>query len=513
MDVNNDNNERAHQEQEEDEEELLQPRIVLLTPEGQQVCSILARKPEELPQYFVNQINELMNDIAAEGEFLPKFRTSVVEDLFVNEEHHRREQQQQKRGLTTTITDKEEWSKEEKRYDAALRLFPGILSEKFNGLYPIQRMVLRMKNRNYNLRLVSLIPLVVKLGIKLQQFKTEERGGLLSPYPIDDGGNALQWIICYNRDEYTTNVTDECFSAVVERLRKENLFITEDIQQSNLFGELCSSDVGSFLASRFVYFIDRDPIGLSMPCEPNNGDFLPIHWSIVFQDIQGFNFLLNEGMKYFPEKFGFVFSVGIQRDSSGRLNQEVPFQEACKKYGQANVMKKIMIHIAEYRSITPTSTMTATATATDATTTTTTTTSTGLSSLLMSAVTDELMHIDCLYILLRNDITTGLLKLQQHLQPQQLEKEEEQTVAKINTDNDNIDSNNKEITGDSTTTTSTSSALENIVATAAIRTISSPTTNKNKKNLRSDIIKYNNNNTHQQSSTKGKKRKQHEMRS
>mmetsp|Transcript_30241 Transcript_30241/g.34316 ORF Transcript_30241/g.34316 Transcript_30241/m.34316 type:complete len:130 (-) Transcript_30241:127-516(-) len=121
---------------------------------------------------------------------------------------------------------------------------------------------------------------------------------------------------------------------------------------------------------------------------------------------------------------------------------------------------------------------------------------------------------------MRNDPTAGLLRLQQYFQRQQqlllleIGDGDGQTVSKINTDNDTIDSKNHEITGDGTTissstSSSTSSSLEN-VATAAF--VSSLTVHKNQKNKNNHNSGDNNKDTHQQSSTKGKKRKQHEMR-
>ncbi|MGK3739609.1 MAG: hypothetical protein ACI8RD_002120 [Bacillariaceae sp.] len=73
--------------------------------------------------------------------------------------------------MKTTIVDKDEWCTVEKQYETGIRFFPDILSEKRLGIiYPIQWMVIR-DDGGYNLRNVSLIPLVTKLGIEqLQQF-------------------------------------------------------------------------------------------------------------------------------------------------------------------------------------------------------------------------------------------------------------------------------------------------------------------------------------------------------
>jgi len=483
---------RAHQEQDDEEEELLQPRIVLLTPEGQNVRSVLSKKPEDLRPCVMNEINALMNDIAT-GDFLSTVRTSIAVDFgLTTEEQHRREQQQQQRGLTITIVHKD-WHKIEKKYETAVRLFPDILQETWNGIYLIEWMSMHWtKVIDYNLRLVSLIPLIVRLGIQLQQFTALERGGLLSLYP--SGRTPLQFIIGYKRNEHTTNATDECYSAVVERLRKENLFMKEDVQQYNVGRQLCTRQQtnGYFLESRVQCLIDMDPMTLSLSCLPEKGNLLPLHWSINSKDSREFNFVFKAGMKNFPKKFGFLFCEGTHQDSSnGEVFRSTPFQRACEEYGREEVINEVINCIKEYCS--------------SSTSTSAAATNKLEISLLVSAITDEAIHIDCLYFLLRKDPEAVLLMLQQHLhQQQQLEEGDGHTVAKTNTDNDdNIDSNNRKITGVSTTTsTSSSSSLKNVAAAtaAATRTVSSPTSNKNKKNKSSTSNSNDDNNTDASSS-------------
>mmetsp|Transcript_54097 Transcript_54097/g.62488 ORF Transcript_54097/g.62488 Transcript_54097/m.62488 type:complete len:421 (-) Transcript_54097:44-1306(-) len=361
-------------------------------------------------------------------------------------------------------------------------------------MYLIKCMSMRWtEDMNYNLRLVSLIPLIVRLGIQLQQFNALERGGLLKLYP--SGRTPLQCIICYHRNELTTNTADECFSVVVERLREEKLFMKEDIQQHNLVGySITKNNNGYFLESQIQYLIDWDPMTLSMPCKPENGNWLPIHWaaSNSNNDIQTFNFVFKAGMKNFPKKFGFLFCEGTHQDSSnGEVFRSTPFQRACEEYGREEVINEVINCIKEYCS--------------SSTSTSAAATNKLEISLLVSAITDEAIHIDCLYFLLRKDPEAVLLMLQQHLhQQQQLEEGDGHTVAKTNTDNDdNIDSNNRKITGVSTTTsTSSSSSLKNVAAAtaAATRTVSSPTSNKNKKNKSSTSNSNDDNNTDASSS-------------
>mmetsp|Transcript_31462 Transcript_31462/g.35683 ORF Transcript_31462/g.35683 Transcript_31462/m.35683 type:complete len:130 (-) Transcript_31462:1055-1444(-) len=97
---------------------------ILLTPEGQQLFSILKSYiNSELPPYTNSKMNEMVNNLASEGEFVPTVRASVV-DLFFRDDIT-----DEQRGLTITITDKVKWPKEEKRYETALRLFPDVLLE------------------------------------------------------------------------------------------------------------------------------------------------------------------------------------------------------------------------------------------------------------------------------------------------------------------------------------------------------------------------------------------------
>jgi hypothetical protein len=105
-------------------------------------------------------------------------------------------------------------------------------------MYPIQKMVWRGVE-TYNLRSISLIPLVVELGIELHQFEApfdpELRGGLLLTSEDDDGTiwNVLQCIICYHHDDddddddddtknennNNNELLDQCFLAVWKILR------------------------------------------------------------------------------------------------------------------------------------------------------------------------------------------------------------------------------------------------------------------------------------------------------
>ena len=164
------------------------------------------------------------------------------------------------------------------------------------------------------------------------------------------------------------------------------------------------------------YFVDWDPTSLSIPCHPDSGNWLPIHWSTAADDIQQFSSVLQAGMRYFPEKIGSVISERNQTfeldedddEADNEADNEVdieigtPYQFACKKYAYDAVTKVVIDRIAECCEDIAAST----------------TTSNAESTLLMSAITDEIIHLDCLYILLRRDPYAGLLRLQQLLEGQ-----------------------------------------------------------------------------------------------
>ena len=374
---------------------------LLLSPEeqDQHVRSIIALK-SDIPPHTNSTINEMLNGNGTAGvggaEFLSRVRTSILTCSGGRDDNNDIISDEQ-RGLTTTIADTKEWSKEEKQYETALRLFPDILSEQFNGLYLIQWLIMQEADGTYNLKNISLIPLVTKLGSELQQFDDGLRGGLLSPYP--SGLIPLDHIICYDT-EGNNELRDECFSTVRNWIRKNNLLVNEDIQRYNLVRELVANSSGFVSEPRLQYLINMDPVSLSLPCWPQQGNWFPIHYSVPHQgDIQLFSLLLKAGLQYFPDKFGFLFCDGTHRNNNGTLIRGTPFEIACDKYGQAAVMKVIMDRMEEYCSSVTTSTSDAA--------------NNRAISFLMAAITDDLIHRDALYILLRKEPTAALLRLHQ----------------------------------------------------------------------------------------------------
>ncbi|OEU09074.1 hypothetical protein FRACYDRAFT_248933 [Fragilariopsis cylindrus CCMP1102] len=360
----------------------------LLSSEGQQVLSILgSRSNLELPPFINRQINQAVNSIA--DKFLSKVRTAVrdllVIDIYVQEARL----EERERGLTKTIVD-EDWYEDERKIANAIRYFPDVLLEKRYGMYPIHELTCQQgNNADYILKNISRIPLLVELGSELGQFDEELRGGLLSTWTDDEDTDwTVLWsIIIYDRTENgTTNLVDECFSAVWKRLRQNNHLKKEDIREYNLVGRLLMNDIGIFSEARLLYFVDWDPMTLTIPCKPERGIMLPIHWA-ARRDFRIFKIVIQAGLRYFPEKLAFVFCKGTHRNrDDGKKRTRTPFRLACNKHGQEKVMNEVLDCIANYcaASASP---------------------STMESSLLMTAVTDESIHLEGLYTLLRKDPT------------------------------------------------------------------------------------------------------------
>ena len=472
---NNDVDGRRYREQDQQQQQQL-------TTEGRTLLSILARK-EELPEHVEGTINAEVNRIA--GEFLSQIRTSIVDLLYEHDteedefrDQRRRDQQNGPGGLVGTIVDTKNWQTIEQQYETAIRFVPEVLTQKRYGMYPIQWMALSNDDNNYNLKLVSLIPLVVRLGIELKQFDEEVRGGLLLKYEgeeehDDNGGdgdgdgddndndnnididndnddnenanivdvqgqaneqgtqqsNVLQYIIHYdqrsnNRDN---NNVDECFYTVIEKLRMCNHFRKEDIRRYGMV-EIISCNEGCWNERIFCYLVKWDPTTLAVPINPNFGDTrLPIHIhstpNIDEVYLNEFRVKFREGMKYYPHRFGFFFTdVTYNRSKSGETDideqdvtitnddgtqtvylTESPFRAKANHMGRDVVVQTVIDCIDQYCD--NTTDIGSKQTSCDST----------KSSLLLSSVINDDVHLDCLYILLRHDPSAMLLMLEQRL--------------------------------------------------------------------------------------------------
>ena len=353
-------------------------QLTQLTPDGQRFLSLIRGK-SKYPSFIEDEINRVVNEAAR--KYLGEIK-DAVEDLAFGDYDGEGWEDLKERGFDS------DWHDEEK-VEAAIRIFPEVLSELDDGCFPILHRAIRSRSDICNLKAIPLIPFLSELGTELGQFREEERGGLLRT--CDDGTNVLYNISCTNikpGSKQDREEVEDCCLDVIKRLRGKSLFVKEDIQEFNIFNGLFTVDNGYFAYKRFEYLVEWDPIPLAMPCNPENGTWLPIHFSTEEEFIdEQFIPVLEAGMKYFPEKLGFVFCEGTQTlegEDSGDEPDVVsgtPFQLACERFGREKVAELVEDCIDGCFAAATIRT----------------------ESLLLSIAADDSFHLDGLYTLLRKD--------------------------------------------------------------------------------------------------------------
>ena len=321
-------------------------QLTQLTPEGQQFLSLI-REKSKYASYIEDRINKVVNGAAE--MYLDDIKDAVRNSVF-DEEFDQDEEEAE--AIKTRGLNKD-WYDEEK-VEAAVRSFPDVLSEKSSDgddddCYPIIWRTMYDEHGGFNLKALSLIPLLTELGTELGRFDEEMRGGLLCTNSF--GASVLFLVCCMNvqpDSEADSEAVEDCCLGVMMRLRERNHFAKEDILEQNIFRGLFASDNGIFAEKRFRYLVEWDPTPLSMPCVPDRGTWLPIHWSADKEDVRQFRLVLEAGLKYFPEKLGFVFCEGEQTDEDNLLHvgNVTAFELACEEFGTDEVTKLVADCIA-----------------------------------------------------------------------------------------------------------------------------------------------------------------------
>jgi len=227
----------------------------------------------------------------------------------------------------------------EEQVETAIRFFPETLQEIYFGRNVICMQVSNRRWRNgcLSFKTVSFVPLLAKLGIELGQFREEERGGLICG--TDDllkvlASNHFKGDLTKANDSEYYRLLDETCLAVLIRLRDMGLFRKEDIVEHNLLGSLLQGSV--FPEQRFRFLVDWNPDCLGAPIGFPffHADLLPIKSLVLSDDLDvaGFQEVLRSGMKYFPEKFGFLFHMGLTKGSL--LRNKTAYAIACQKHGK-----------------------------------------------------------------------------------------------------------------------------------------------------------------------------------
>ena len=271
----------------------------------------------------------------------------------------------------------------EEEVEAIVRIFPEVLQTKggIYDFYPIQ--CFAFSHDEYgdwqcNEKSVSFLPTLARLAIEFGVFEEDRRGGLLCKDHHEH--NVLQLLMKssiepHNQEHHES--IDTKYLHILIQLRKLGLLKKEDIQRYGLLCDLCSREV--FAEKRFRFLVEWDPSALT---KTDRFGQPPIHFAAELSTIRGFELVFEYGICYFPKKAG-ISLIFRKTYYMGKT----PFQYACTKFGEEQVMKMIedtfiRCYISSSSDDTP---------------------PLNIFEALLSAAIDENVHLDCLYFLLRRE--------------------------------------------------------------------------------------------------------------
>jgi len=111
-------------------------------------------------------------------------------------------------------------------------------------MHSIMSPLLHERDGSFNLKFISLIPMLAELAIEFGRFNDEERGGLL--IRDNERFNAVQ-TLCYpyadRDDNINQQLMDEKMLAVLKKLRDKSLLKKEDIREYGLM-QIMAHDIG-----------------------------------------------------------------------------------------------------------------------------------------------------------------------------------------------------------------------------------------------------------------------------
>jgi hypothetical protein len=130
------------------------------------------------------------------------------------------------------------------------------------------------------------------LAIELDQFNTEERGGLLTEDQGQDGYNILEHLTLSDIDfqhyneavnhEHHRSVDDKCL-LVMKQLRQMGHLEKEDIQIDCLLHRICIQKNTLFAEKRLRFLVEWYPTALSQYNDDYN---IPLHHAASFSCIE-----------------------------------------------------------------------------------------------------------------------------------------------------------------------------------------------------------------------------------
>ena len=257
-----------------------------------------------------------------------------------------------------------------------------------------------------NIHAVPFVPTFVRLALEYNLFSPEERGGLLHEYfhVITGRYNTLQFLVqssdlCFGSEHNQT--VDTLFHTQLVRLQQMGVLTKEDIQRQNLVQLLCYNDY--FATNRFRFLVQWDPYTL---LQPDHDGELPLHYaaddSSTVKSIIPFQTVFEYGMLYFPLQVGISLLYTKNNDDDTIADATItPFKTACSIFTRDRV-QSIVDDVLTRRY----SAITTTATATDADAATITIAVPPLLNTidaLVLAATNETIHLDCVYSLMRRE--------------------------------------------------------------------------------------------------------------
>ena len=413
-----------------------------LSMRGQLFRSILeTQRDSGLSSFFSKETNEAIhNETRDVLDFIEKGAEYLVFDIY--------DEKKETSGLYMDWFDGD-------KVEATIRLFPQVLSKKWGRAYPIAWLSYNNRNFSHGLKSISLVPLYAKLATELNIFDEKgdndncdygngngngndnTRGGLLTQDP-NRNGNVLQTLCMFSGSSYCSSspspssretqlFADEAVLRVMKALKDDNLLKKEDIREYNLLERLFppyGSDT-YFPEKRFRFLSDWNPAVLATistskaaalalvgdenyyPQQQEQQYRLAIHFSIWYTDIRAFLIIFEAGMRHYPFKLGFVFARkgNVKCDDDGADDEhehehenETPlldiYQEACKKYGKNRVTSEVLERVLVFLNSNDT------------------TRRRRRERILLSLAADERMHLNGLYLVLRNDPTVVLRRRQ-----------------------------------------------------------------------------------------------------
>ena len=243
--------------------------------------------------------------------------------------------------------------------------------------------------RYSNTKAVFFVHVLAKLAIEYNSFEKDLRGGLLD----DDAGESytsLAYIVYSQRggdEDYHRNA-DNVFLEELIRLDQMDLLKKEDIQRYDLVSETMRFGSKYFAERRFQFLVQLDPYSL---IHTHDDKYLPlvVAASNFWRNLNLFRSVFDAVMRYFPYQNGIVSL--FRKNRSGRT----PFQHVVGDGNVTIIRREEVVEIVEdivsrYSETTPINTEHA----------------------LILAATDNTIHLDCVFFLLKRqpDVLVSFLR-------------------------------------------------------------------------------------------------------